>query len=221
MQFDSEIFFAAMHSEFGPLQQSQVDGLNELRAAIAMDSFITDVRYAAYMLATCYHETAQTCKPIDERGGTQYFNSRYGPTTSVGKQLGNKQPGDGARFHGRGYVQLTGRANYAKMTAELLEVYVDEVADFEQRSGQAFDLVGNPDQAKDAEIAYLVMSYGMRMGAFTGHKLANYIGDGFCSYLEARKIINGLDQAVRIEGYAERFERVLRAALVEKSNASE
>lgn len=110
--------------------------------------------------------------------------------------LGNTKAGDGALFHGRGYVQLTGRRNYTK-AKDLTGV----------------DLTSDPDRAKEPALAYQIAVQGMKDGWFTGKKLSQFIKDGQSpDYENARTIINGHDKAANIADIARRFNEVLVGA---------
>ncbi|MGA0555428.1 glycoside hydrolase family 19 protein [Larkinella sp. VNQ87] len=201
LTFNRKKFFDAYRTRFGKLTQPLVDALDFLIDQIEQDERFSatekDRRQLAYCLATFKWETAHTMEPIDEFGTTERFNRLYGPETKVGKMLGNTQPGDGARFKGRGYVQLTGRSNY-------------------RRAG-AFtnvDLIENPDLAKRPELAYRIAVQGMKEGWFTGKKLDQFIKKNQPpEYEKARAIINGTDKAQTIADMARRFDEVLLSAL--------
>lgn len=182
----------------GPtLTPSEVTGVAAIITAMAG----APLAWTAYALATAYHETAHSMQPVNELGGDAYFFRRYDPKGNrpdISAQLGNTQPGDGAKFHGRGYVQLTGRANYAKAAAKL-----------------GVDLVNNPDLALTDDGAARIMRRGMQEGWFTGKKFADYLpGAGQTTtenYRQARRIINGLDRADDIAAYAVQFQSALAA----------
>src|SRR5262245_34139960 len=205
MRIDHAAFFNAYRDAYGRLSQSTIAGIELLGGHMEKDAEITDLRWAAYMLATVKHECANTWLPITEKGNKSYFD-KYETGTTLGNGLGNTEPGDGWKFRGRGYVQITGRANYQKMTSVL-------------GLGPEENLVNDPEQALRPAIAYRIMSVGMRTGLFTGKKLGDYIDAKACDYKNARRIINGLDQWELIKGYAEMLEGVLRAAIVREEAA--
>lgn len=183
----------------GKLTQDQVDGLNTILDTLNSVEFrVTDKRVAAYIFATSFWETGRTMQAVKEKTdktGEQYFFRMYdieGSRPKVAQRLGNTVPGDGIKFAGRGQVQLTGRTNYTNMGKYL-----------------NLDLVNNPDLLLDTETSAKVLVYGMLKGSFTGVSVYKYITSVKTDYLNARRVINGIDKAKEIEAIAKSFERAI------------
>ncbi len=101
-------------------------GESSLLAAMSRAG-IVDPTERAMFLAQMAHESGNFRYDEEIASGEAYEGR---------SDLGNNQPGDGVRYKGRGYIQLTGRANYR---------------DYGNRLG--VDLENNPDLAKDPNIA--------------------------------------------------------------------
>lgn len=206
MRFHRKTFFDAMRKRFGPrLREMQVQGAEALLAAIEEEEGLEDVRQAAYLFATAWHETDTTLQSIAEYGSRKYFDRRYDPvlgSTSArrarARRMGNTEQGDGYKFRGRGPTQMTWHVNYKRASDEL-----------------GVDFVADPDLALDPQYAYKILVRGVLCGWWTGKRLDQYINGHRCDYPGARRTVNGTDRAQAIAVHARHFEACLRAALAE------
>ncbi|HYD90363.1 MAG TPA: hypothetical protein VEA37_02625 [Flavobacterium sp.] len=96
-------------------------------------------------------------------------------------------------YYGRDLVHTTWLVNYKKV-----KVFT------------GIDVVSNPDLIADLNIAAKVAIEFMNKGYYTGKKLADYFNDKKEDWLNARRIINGLDKATLISGYGKEFLRCLK-----------
>lgn len=264
--------FTEIFAKSGRYNAAAVPDMLVLLGLIERDAGITDVRQAAYMLATVMWETTypttvshvavnkkgrpmvdkkgqpivvkqrkwlMTMAPVNEIGqgkgrkyhepvkvkllpdgsvriteqdGDQFQVTAAGVATPLTKKarMGTIDGGaavkaydddDGVEhaYFGRGYVQLTWWSNYASSGAAI---------------GRGLDLLLDPELVKTPEIAYALMSHGMRTGKgfANGHKFSQYFAGEVTQYEAARRMVNGNDHAADIAALARKFERILLAA---------
>jgi hypothetical protein len=174
-------FFDAIRPMFGPrgFDVAQMDRMEAILEGL--EERKVPVRHAAYILATAFHESDRFRAMVEYADGKAY---------EFRKSLGNTVAGDGPKFKGRGFVQVTGRRNYR---------------DWSRRLG--VDLIKEPQLAASLQYATRMLIDGMIEGTFTGRKLDNYT-----SFRDMRRVVNGTDRADMIAGYAVDFEDALRRA---------
>lgn len=182
MNRDRKIFFDGVRRDLfgGRLAASQVAGMEVILDAAPAT---LPSEHLAYALATAKWETAHTMQPIAEYG------------RGAGRAYGRRDLTTGRTYYGRGYVQLTWKANYRKASEEL-----------------AVDFVTDPDRAMEPALAARIMFRGMAEGWFTGKRLDQYFRAGLDDPVGARRIINGTDRAAEIAGLHRKFLAALRAA---------
>ena len=132
----------------------------------------------AQFLAQCSHETANFATLTEFGDDFKKYDIKFNPGKA--KALGNTNPGDGERFKGRGFIQLTGRWNYTQ-AGQALGLPLD----------QKPQLLERPDVAAKASVWFWKNRVQPNVSNFTDTRaVTSYINPGLAG-LQQR---NGLFQ---------------------------
>lgn len=138
-QFKREAIMPGFHEKISGVVSSRAtpETLEVLENAkpILAEFGIDSPKRIRHFMAQISHESGGF-RHMNEQRSDASAEAKYGKGTRVGRILGNTQPGDGAKYKGRGYIQLTGRSNYEQMSA-----------------ATGYDLVNNPELAARPDIA--------------------------------------------------------------------
>ena len=184
----------------GGISQPQLKGsASEREQAVlkaAKDAGITDKTELSQFMAQWAHESGNF-KHMQEIWGPTAAQSRY----EGRRDLGNTQTGDGYRYRGRGFSQLTGRANYRTIGNKI-------GADLENNP----DLASQPDIAAKIAIEYWKTRVKTKVSNFEDTRsVTYYINGGY----------NGLDDRIsKFQNYKNRDLSVTQKTNVPATDAS-
>ena len=197
---DRATFFAELRKRssgiFGTrLTQDQVSGIESLLDAGAR----LPMHHMANVLAQVYHETGGRMAPVRETFANSDAQAiaRLDVAWAKGQLTWVRTPYWRDGWFGRGQIQLTHQANYAKFG------------------------ITNPGDAMRLDVSARVAVEGMRDGKFTGRKLADYnfpLALSNPSSSNPRRIVNGKDGTdAKVAGYHRAFAFALTVAGYEAS----
>jgi len=201
-RINKEFFLAEYKRAFGKtLSEQKKQNIFTITDAFESDPEMKSLRWLAYILATSMHESNDTFAPVVEgywikpdakRIAALYEYYRKNNPGALKTIFPNGRTG--TAFYGRGrVVQLTHSFNY-RLASE--KIYGD------------MRLLNDPDMIiRDASCDLAVTFRGMLEGWFTGYRLGQFfpLSSDKANWKSARKIINGLDKANLIAGYAMKF----------------
>lgn len=138
------------------VNSDMVDDLNRIQVKYGI---LSDAE-VAHFISQCGHESGCGYYMKELASGAAYEGRR---------DLGNTQPGDGPRFKGAGYIQLTGRTNY--------QAFANEIGD--QRVMEGVD--------------YVAMYYPWSSAGFWWHRagMSDYIANGATVEQVTRRVNGG------------------------------
>lgn len=138
MPFTADVIAATLHAPLANVERHWPLVCEALAALEILDpatevAAIASIGTEGYLFA-----------PERQQGSETYFRRMY----EFKRVLGNTEPGDGARFCGRGFIPVLGRAEYARL-GKLVGA----------------DLVENPDLALDPAVAARILAYDFMLKA--------------------------------------------------------
>lgn len=145
---------------------------------------ITTMNQMIHFCGQCAHETGNWRSTVElgENAGAKYEGA---------VRLGNDKPGDGKKFKGRGYIQLTGRWNYWHFSKWL----------------KAEDLTEFPDLVATKHAVLSAFFFMDDKGLWTKAKDAGYSD---AEVTKITKVVNGGDNGLaERKKYTEKFRKIL------------